>query len=311
MFIEPDEHIIVMEDLYNPFSPNDIKMVEDAGIKTVYVSASVCWDKIHPSSFHIDWVGLDRRLEKLLESNLKLLLPFYYTTPKWFPDSWYIHKHELATHILPNFANPDFERAVDNFADEILEHYAEYRDRIQLTFSIPSGGEFFWDAVQTSNYPMSDETIINFVLNRQRHLVKQHGEVWLHLHNFLGDPMNWNNTHLPFLYQAMVDEFPDTPFYSIQFAHFTCGHLQNRIDGQFKVKEYTERFGIKFFVGSDYCEGLTTNFDAGMEQKIWGFFTCPIHSENLIRHNSIEPWMVDTLRDTNKRISEVFNADRN
>jgi len=308
MFLEQDEYIIIMEDLFSPFSSEDIKRVEEAGIKTVYVSTSIWWDKLHHSFSMINWTDLDKRLEKLLNSNLKLLLPFYYTTPSWFPDSWYIHKHKLATHILPNFGNTDFEWAVDNFADEILEHYSEYKDRIQLTFSIPSGGEFLWDAVQTSNYPMSDEMIINFVLNRQRHLVKQHGEVWTHLHNFLGDPMNWNNTHLPVLYQAIRDEFPDVPFYSIQFAHFTCGHLQNRLDGQFKVKEYTEKFGIKFYVGSDYCEGLTTNFDALAEQKAWGFFTCPMHSENLVKHTSIEPWMVDTLRTTNEKIKEVWNG---
>ena len=71
---------------------------------------------------------------------------------------------------------------------------------------------------------LPDEVIHKFIIERQKILVKQHGEIWLHLHNFLGGDQNWNGPHLPALYQALKDEFKDTPFYSIQFAHFAVGN---------------------------------------------------------------------------------------
>ena len=45
MFLEPDEHIIVMEDVVYPFSLDDLKRLEDAGIKTLYATASINWDE--------------------------------------------------------------------------------------------------------------------------------------------------------------------------------------------------------------------------------------------------------------------------
>jgi len=308
MFIEQDEHLIVMEDALNPFSRKDVKMIEDAGIKTVFISSVLCWDQICKSSLHTDWVSVDRRLENFLDSNLKLILPFYYTMPNWFPNEWYLKKDPRLDHILPNYGNEEFGQAVDNFALEILNQYSNLKPRMQLTYAIPSGGEFLWDAMLTETFPVSDEVVAKFIIDRQKVLVQQHGEVWLNIHNFLGEPKNWNNENLPRLYGYMRDEFPETPFYSLQFAHFYCGITPNYLYGQMKSKKYAEEFGIRFFVGSNYCEGLTENYNAIREQKLWGFITCPMHSENQMKHYSVEPWMVETLRETNQKLKEEWST---
>jgi len=306
MFIKPNEHIIVMEDILTPFSYDDIRMLEDAGMTLVYLSTSIFWDKIyHRHSDTLDWYSLDARIEKFLDSGLKIILPFYHTMPTWFPDDWYIKKHELLTHIIPNYANEEYGRAVDTFAAQILDRYSNYKNRIQLTYAIPAGGEFFWDDTMTKNYPLSDEVLFQFITNRQRALVTQHGEIWLYVHNFLGNPNNWNNTHLSFLYQHLTEQFPDNPLYSIQFAHFTTAGSPNHIEGQMKVKEYNEKYVVQFFVGSEYCEGLTTNFDAAIEQKVRGFFTAPMHLTHPLKHTSVQPWMVNALRETNKKFEEL------
>jgi hypothetical protein len=312
MFIRPDEHIIIMEDLYNPFSLDDLHKIEDAGIKTVYVTHPFCWNLIanrvvRDSSFW-DWGSVDKRLEILLKTGLKLMLPFYHTTPDWFPDEWYIQKHPTELdHNIPNYANEDFIGAVDEFLVGALNHYRDIRDRVQLTYAIPAGGEFLWDAVLTENFPATDEQIINFVVGRQKILAKQHNEIWMLFHNFLGDPMNWNNTHLPVLYQALANEFVGTDIYSIQGAHFSCGYTTSN-ENQMKVKEYNKKFGIKFFVGSDYCEGLSTNFDAALEQGVRGFLTAPLHHSHPKQFKVVKPWMVDAIKEANQKFMEISNG---
>jgi hypothetical protein len=310
MFIKPDEFIIVMEDKpdQGDFNLDDVKMLEDAGMTLAYLSCAICWDQICLPNNQMDWSSLDYRIHKFDNTNIKLLVPFYYTMPNWFPNEWYKKKDPRLTHILPNYANEDLGYAIDKFALEILDRYDDIRDRLQLTFSIPAGGEFLWDDQLTSDFPFSDEEIIKFITDRQRVLVKQHGELWLHIHTFLGHPDNWNNTHLPFVYQALRKEFPYNPLYSIQFSHFATGNIPNDPPKIKRIKEYSEKYEVQFFVGSEYCEGLSKNFDAAIEQNVRGFFTAPMLITHPLKHKHIQPWMVEALQETDRKFKELRNG---
>lgn len=312
MFVKPDEYIIVMEDKpdQGDFSLEDVKKLDDAGLNLVYLSCAICWDQIYPHDFSaLDWSSLDYRIDKFANTNIKMLVPFYYTMPNWFPDAWYAKKHPIATHILPNYASHELGEAIDEFAQKILDRYSDIHDRFQLTFSIPAGGEFLWDDQLTSNYPFPDEVIFDFITERQRFLVKQHGELWLHIHNFLGHPDNWNNTHLPFLYQHLKKEFPDNPLYSIQFSHFATGNIPNDPPKIERIKEYHEKYDIDFFVGSEYCEGLRTNFDRAIRQKVRGFFSAPMLVTHPLGHKSIQPWMIEALVEANQKFKEAYHGE--
>ena len=65
---------------------------------------------------------------------------------------------------------------------------------------------------------------------------------------------------------------------------------------------------MKFFVGSQYCDGLKTNFDNAIKQEAWGYITSPLHQENPVQRTLIEPWMVDDLREVNNKFKEVYNG---
>lgn len=312
MFLDPDEHIIPMESIVNNFSMDDLWMMEDAGIKTIYVTHIFYWDEIYNQlGGKLDWSRPDKRIEKYLHTNLKMMLPFYVTMPRWFPWDWYIdNTPKDPRHVLPNYASRELQLAIDRFAEQVLEHYVDIQDRVHLTYAIPAGGEFLWDANLTQNFPVSDEDIFEFVIGRQRLLSKQYNEIWLLFHNFLGDPNNWNNVHLPLLYQAIRNEFPHTPMYSIQGPHFSVGHKDYYTEekNQKKVTEYTEKFGIKFFVGPDYCEGMKKNVDKAIEQKVWGFLPAPLGEENTVTHTVMEQWMADDMREVNKRFMGAYNG---
>lgn len=310
MFLEKDEHILPFESTVYPFSIDDLKMMEDAGIKTIYVTHVFYWNQIQKQfCTDMDWSSVDARIEKYLHTNLKMMLPFYVTMPRWFPPDWYLDNTPSDDRcVIPNYANERFQIFVDRFFWKILRHYKDIRDRIHLTYAIPAGGEFPWDANLTNNFPISDEDLFQFVIDRQKFLSMQYGEVWSVFHNFLGDSDNWNNKHLPLLYEAMRKEFPDLPIYSIQGPHFSVGKKDYYTDekNQRKVTEYTEKFGIKFFVGPDYCEGLKVNIEKAIEQKAYGFIIAPLGEENTVTHTYIEQWMADAMKKANDRFREIY-----
>jgi len=270
MFISPDEHILIMEDDFAKFyDDRDLEKLKEAGIRTIYVPRAVEY-----KNGILDVAQFYARTRKY--EDFKILLPFYYGS-------------------------------VDKPVKEIYDEVRALCDyNAQLVYAVPEGGEFLWDTLIVKDFPKFDDQIIDEIITAQKLLVKQYGEVWLHLHNYLGDIRNWNNTHLEVVYKAVRNEFPNIPFYSVQFAHFAVANNPTGEDVQLKIKYYYEKYGIKSFVGSEYCEGLISNFDKAVEQKAYGFITSPIHSLQKIKHSSIEPWMVDTILSTNRKLNEIW-----
>ena len=301
MFIKPDDYIIIMEDnICNPLSSTDVTMLVDSGIEIVYVLRTISWE----NAIRNNWSNFDNAISKYLNTDLRLLLPLDMPMPKDFPDDWYLENRTVS-----NYSNQDFMSALDDLIYKLIEHISDIKDRVQFTYAFPGGGEFLWDGVRPDPFPVSDEVIHKFVIDRQKILVNQHGEIWTHFHNFMGGPRNWNNTKLTFLYQALRDEFIDIPFYSIQFAHFSIGgNSPTNWECQSMITSYGEKYKIQFFVGSEYCEGMRINFDAAVKQKARGFFTCSRHFENPVKHNSIEPWMVETIKETNRKFREAYGS---
>jgi hypothetical protein len=189
----------------------------------------------------------------------------------------------------------------------VLESYQEIEplrnERTQFIFAIPDGGEFLWDtALDQTNPPHSTEEAIEFIVNAERILIDQFGEVWINLHNFMG---YWNSHNIELVYETLRNEFPTHPIYSFQFAHLEIGHQRTSDDCQSVVRIYHDKYDIGFFIGSQYCEGLITNLDVAIDLKVRGFVTSPLHSENLVKHDKIEPWMLDAIREANQRFNEV------
>ena len=56
----------------------------------------------------------------------------------------------------------------------------------------------------------------------------------------------------------------------------------------------------KYFIGSEWAQGLRDNYDAAMEQKAWGFITAPIHLDS--GFSRLEDWMLDRIGATIKKL---------
>ena len=301
MFIEPDEHVIIMEDTsLLPFSSDDLRKLEDGGVRTIFVTNIICWNKIYSGG---DWSTIDSKIDKFEKTNLKLIIPFHgKDLPpkfKWNNDAWLSQRPSFTrwadySSFAPDYSNPEYVQAVDNFADELFKRYSDRK--IQFIFAIPDDGEFpffpHWN-----EWPIPIETMLKFIHGRQEVLSKQYGEIWTNYHNQTGC---WNAKYVPLMYETLRKEFPNIPYYAVQFEHFTLG-----VPSQVFIKKHTEEHGIRFFVGSNYVEGLRDNLKAGIEQKTWGFLTAPLHRCNPVKHTHVEDWMISIIQKANERLCEA------
>ena len=283
MFLDKDEHIIVMEDTPNfIFNLDDLHKIENAGIKTVLLPRALYIDR------PIDDTGINFVLNN---SNLKVLMLFFYSNS---------HQRDLTYYIKRS-------DEIDKYLKETLKHFEPIRDRVQLVFAIPEGGEFLWDCMLTEKFPVSDQEVAKFFIGRLKIMKEWHEEIWITIHNFMGHHNGWNNVHLPYLYSVLAEEFDGVPIYSLQFIHYSCGGTPTTKEQQMKVKQYKDEYGIKFFVGSNHCEGIIKNFSTLFEQEFYGFLTAPMHSENPNQQDHMKEWMVTTLRGANGSINDYYS----
>ena len=62
MFLNPNEHILIMDEAQCLFSLDDLKKLEDVGIQTIYGNCFIYWDKIYKQgSSELDWSSIDSK----------------------------------------------------------------------------------------------------------------------------------------------------------------------------------------------------------------------------------------------------------
>lgn len=305
MFIEENEHVIIMEDDRFQFSLDDLKKLEDAGIKTIFLANVIKWNEIYT---YKNWTCIDSRIEKFSKTSLKVIIPFHgKDLPEKFrwqdKDGWlkqrpdYISFYDFS-HFMPDYVNPEYALAVDDFYSDLYSKYNYNSSRLtQFIYAIPDDGEFpffpHWP-----EQPISNDALLDFIYGRQHELIKQYGELWTCFHNQTG---LWNATYIHTVYDMLKREWPRVNRYAIQFEHFI--HMPPT---QLYVKKYAEDYGVRFFVGSNYVEGLQDNLYRGINQKIWGFLTAPMHRLNDTRHTKVEDWMIPVIQKANKELCEVW-----
>lgn len=286
MFLEKDERLLIME-LVNAIaggtsymnqtnlSISDFQKLEEAGIKTIYLE---CF-----SHLNLDWQIMFDKLDDILENtNLKLICPFWYASPPG--ENWLLHK-EI------NYADPNVGKSIDEVTLKFLDQLGNRRDRVQVTYAYNQGGEFLWAVDKNwGTHNALDEMVAEFIVERQRILSSQHNEVWSAMHDAMGGA--WETSLV--VNNALYAEFPDCQHYRIQHAYFAWN---TRPDGG-----SPDRIPwAKYFIGSDYVAGLTTNYDLGIKHGTWGFLTAPLHHEGT--ESVLQDRMIDGIKVALKKLS--------
>jgi len=290
MFLTETDYIIIMEVKQKPISLNDLLKLEDVGIETILLSG---WTYLGSS-----WDIFLNRIDSILEgTNLKVMLELFYSPVH---DWWLIPieqsspSYRAYRHV--NYSNPEVGSSIDEC---ILELYSRVDSaRVKFNYAGARGGEFLWENNNLA-CPISIEILTKFMVDRQRVIADKHGEVWTTFHHMLGG----NLTTTTAINEALYDAFPTNKYehyrvQSIQFAPTATIALE-----EFNRKAIQSNPRSKYFVGSEWAEGLATNLEKALEHGVYGFLTSPMH--NFVPYTQIEDWMLDNIKEAIKRLSLI------
>ena len=297
MFIEKNERLIIMDLAgmeskgYTALEISDFQELERVGVRTILFEGLSQLDK--------DWNIIYGKIDEVLRNtNLKILLSFWRTPPT---DMNWLLGREV------DYGNPAVGKSIDETTLQFLDGLGNNRDRVQLTYGYgPSGGEVDWmhypyrllpGTVGESNRhaelpPVSDEGVAEFVVERQKVLSAQHNEVWTSFLNTMVAPQHPRRMIID---NALYDAYPDCTHYRLQHWYFPC------MTREVSRRHIRNNPKSKYFVGSEWVQGLETNYAAGMEQGAWGFITAPIHISAAAR--KLDGEMLTIIENAIKRLN--------
>lgn len=323
-FMADDEFIILMDFDDHPRSslvgpvvtPEDALRLREVGVKTAM--KYVQWHMIEPERGVYDWDYLDKSIEKWTNADIKVMLNSPMTTIQWAPDNWYPkNRHELIIKSSLSAFNKEAQDYQNNFLKLLVDRYP--KDKVCAINGQLTQGEtvyhnepaYYDDAAREDYaqlYGSVDEDFNNCeslkvegwlkdayvsMLVKQQMVLSQtpHKDIWTALHPAirLWKHLKCNGNKYYFdIFQAFRRMLPDSQINQILYTYWPHG------TGIWKIAlEDASIFGIKLWVGSEYCEGMKTNLSNFLSQNLRGFITSPIHP--FTPHKKIEQWMLDII----------------
>jgi hypothetical protein len=231
-------------------------------------------------------------MERIGKTELKVLVPFLHQTPFWKSDDWFFSRESVG---IPSFTNQQTVQDLDTFASQIIDRYKGAN--FQLVYSIPGDGEFPYVFFPTPSYdPMPYEILTKFIIGRQRIFEAQFGEIWTFCH-WSGNP-----PYMDPIYMALKAAYPNSKHHAIQFTHFPP-HPSIIQFGM--VKRAKELYGLRYWVGSEYCTGMAKYTESAIEQGV-GFLTAPLHYFQPERR--LTPEMLDIIKNSVRKMEASRNG---
>jgi hypothetical protein len=260
MFIEPDEFLIVMDMNVGgriDLTFEEMCLLRTAGVRTLYYQAAIRWDVMQPEpGLPMDWSVVDRFVENGRAAGLKMLIPFLYSLPPWKPDEWFYNRAiQGQAYGVPVIDNDEVTGELDEFMAETVRRYGG--DDVQVIYAIPANGEFAFDLESSIVMPYPMQMFTDWVVERQRPLVAQHGEVWTAYHP-VSNPGYWK------------------PVYGALFLKWNRQHIN-----------------MTYFGGTEYVQGMRENVPKLVKGHM-RMLVAPKHPWQPNRR--IERWMLEEIQ---------------
>jgi len=289
MFIQPDEYMILMDqhefgelEPYN-MTADEMRMIRDAGVKTVYRQAAVRWDLCQPApDAPFDWSTIDVFMERAQKAGLKVLLPFIYSIPEWKPDDYFLRRERVfSAYGIPNYNNPAVADELDALITEMIQRYSS--TDCQVINAIPINGELpFHIGTHDGNWHVEPDVYIDWIVSRQRLFEAENQEIWTAYHPFT-DPVWWRP-----VYDALFEAFPNSHHYGIIFTY-----VQHDFPYFHAAIEYNQKRGMIYYGGTEYTEGIRRNVPKLIHKGL-RMITAPKHT--FTKTKTVTPNMVEEIR---------------
>jgi len=303
-FLKPDDYIILMDwnetpqtlahldDPSRTMSLDELKAAKDLGINTVITQ--IYWNNVEPSIGNAEWEYPDTMMEKYVAADLRAMLMSPVLVPLDAPDDYYF-KYEDGTLEKLSFSiwNKEAMELQRNFLERMVERYAS--PDVQIVLGEFNGGEFvlplragFYDTSALAQFGgrpdpnVQDprtiewlrESVVNHYLDMQEPLVKQHGEIWDALHQYIAyfHPASGDQFQTD-IHAAYHNKWPDVDVVLLQYTFMY--HAPNPV---YMNHIYNLRdMGAKVIIEANWTSGLKESTPLAISEGFSGQICCPVH----------------------------------
>ena len=325
-FIPADERLILF-DMYNRrhdfLTVDELKQLYDAGCGTALIT-TMEWDYFETSPGVYDFGYIDHRLERVLASGMRALLPIWQVQNTNFPLSWYA---QTAKGSIPEWdRHPEFilspwNQDAQGHALEVMQLVIDHVKGlpVQVISSLSRFGESvmpadarYYDPSARASWKRAglphdtpDENLpgaagwikaayTKMVTAQQRVLVPQYGEAWFGFHLPKTGRANCGVDWFEDYIAAIRAEHPDVAINHITYTYFVPSYSGPYANLPERVQHLRD-IGVKTWCGAEYCEGLRDgNGEKARAIGMRGLVVAPCHAYT--HHYQLDPWMVEEIR---------------
>lgn len=269
MFLDNDEHILLLQQRPNPLTLASLREFKSLGIKTIMHIPWLSWHEMEPTPGNYLWATGDAVIDLARQAGLKSILGLYVRSPDWaWPYPIIAPDYNGGIDTLFNLPvqsidcfNPIALDAELNFLTRACAHYTS--SDVQCCYAMPYGAE----RIIPPNMPHTEQQVIDLVLARQSVFARYSDNLWTAFHP--SPAQNHEGTANECLWtchNAMLNTFPRHAHNRIIYTFFTLSSFKNDIPG------------TKLWVGAEYCANVLTHAKVLFQYNAWGMVMCHTHS---------------------------------
>lgn len=314
-------------------SREDYKQLADAGIKTAVMYTN--WGLIEKEFGVRDWSYLDKAIEDAASAGLKVLLSDYTWGARCLPDDWYVASQRGPEKFAGQLSiwNEEAQDYIDDFTYELSHRYVN--ERVNLFCTQSSYGEsylyhdienIFFDkaAIESfklytgsnaipvrythrtpENEPLTDTwirlQIVDEMVGKNSLIMKlnKRREIWTSAHHLMVQQGAGNGSKFirPVL-DTYKQRWPDVQIHGINYTVWVHG---NNYNYRTMLKEDIAKYGIDFYAGAEYCDGVKRFTPELLASEFRGFIMAPFSV--LTQYRKLEAWMIENVKYANEAIS--------
>lgn len=312
MFLLPDEHVILYENVATSYTLDELKRLAECGLRTMWVWHY--WQHMEPKKMgEYDWSKVEDTIERSSKAGLKLIMCVPASVPSCCPESWYLKCPSgriLNDGLLVagfSYWNREAMDYRDRFIEMVCKTYAS--KTVLCASSFYAEGEYFHPGPDTCKLAICDDAAVaslkakpededvllwlhdtfrNFAIHNQKIYAQFNPgrELWQQLHWMFMVPQCGAEILLPLYLETQAVTGCDV------HQLFCSAYGDNdRLD--IPLKFMGGGMG-NIWLGAGWAKGLRANTPSAIKNGFRGLFCAALHP--FLPYKRMEEWQFENFK---------------